>query len=76
MGEWSEFFEDFPEENPASWVNGVFAGPNGSQLHRDHLVKAEAARRNVKSEQARLDATIAKIIAAGEERQRQKKNGG
>jgi len=21
MGEWSEYFEDFPEENPANWVN-------------------------------------------------------
>ncbi len=30
MGEWSDYFEDFPEENPANWVkenpvNGVFA---------------------------------------------------
>jgi hypothetical protein len=24
MGEWSEYFEDFPEENPANWVNGRF----------------------------------------------------
>lgn len=24
MGEWSEYFEDFPEENPANWINGVF----------------------------------------------------
>lgn len=24
MGEWSEYFEDFPEENPANWVNGQF----------------------------------------------------
>ena len=21
MGEWSEYFEDFPEENPANWHN-------------------------------------------------------
>lgn len=24
MGEWSEYFEDFPEENSANWVNGKF----------------------------------------------------
>ena len=24
MGEWSEYFEDFPEENPAKWINGRF----------------------------------------------------
>ena len=24
MGEWSDFFEDFPEENPANYVNGQF----------------------------------------------------
>ncbi|OLF59863.1 hypothetical protein BTN33_08765 [Aeromonas veronii] len=24
MGEWSEYFEDFPEENPANYVNGRF----------------------------------------------------
>lgn len=22
MGEWSEYFEDYPEENPANYVNG------------------------------------------------------
>ncbi len=76
MGEWSDFFEDFPEENPANWINGVYAGPNGAQLHHDHQAKVDAARRNVAAEQARLDSTIAKIIAAGEERQRLKKSGG
>jgi uncharacterized protein YbbK (DUF523 family) len=24
MGEWSEYFEDFPEENPANYIGGVF----------------------------------------------------
>jgi len=24
MGEWSDYFEDFPEENSANYVNGVF----------------------------------------------------
>lgn len=27
MGEWSDYFEDFPNENPANWVNGRF-GPS------------------------------------------------
>ena len=76
MGEWSEFFEDFPEENPANWVNGVYAGPNGAQLHRDHQVKFDQARGKMAAEQARLDSTIAKIIAAGRERERLKKIGG
>ncbi|MGA9421853.1 MAG: hypothetical protein WBW61_05785 [Rhodanobacteraceae bacterium] len=75
MGEWSDFFEDFPEENPANWINGVYAGPNGAQLHRDHQAKVDAARRNAAAEQARLDSTIAKIIAAGVERQRLKERG-
>jgi len=24
MGEWSEYFEDFPEENQANYLNGQF----------------------------------------------------
>jgi len=76
MGEWPGFFEDFPEKNPANWVNGVYAGPNGAQLHREHQAKVDAARGNEAAQQARLDSTIAKIIAAGEERQRLKKGGG
>jgi len=24
MSEWFDYFEDFPEENPANWVNGQF----------------------------------------------------
>ena len=24
MSEWAEYFEDFPEENPANYVNGRF----------------------------------------------------
>ena len=32
MGEWSEYFEDFPEENPANWVNGKFDPQQAQQL--------------------------------------------
>jgi hypothetical protein len=24
MGEWSDYFEDFPEENPANYIDGRF----------------------------------------------------
>jgi hypothetical protein len=40
MGEWSDFFEDFPEENPANWIDGVYAGANGAQSHRDHQTES------------------------------------
>ena len=44
MGDWSDFFEDFPDENPANWIDGVYAGPNGAQLHRDHQTTVDAPR--------------------------------
>jgi hypothetical protein len=30
MGEWFEYFEDFPEENPANWIDGRF-DPEGAK---------------------------------------------
>jgi len=75
MGEWSEFFEDFPEENPSNWVGGVYIGPNGAQLHREHQARYEIARSKTAADQARLDATISKIIAAGVERAKLKADG-
>ena len=53
MGEWSEYFEDFPEENPANWVNGQF-DPKGAEAQR-------ASQQKVAQDQARLDAEIARI---------------
>lgn len=38
MGEMSEYFEDFPEENPANWVNGKF-DPEEAQALRDQKSK-------------------------------------
>lgn len=38
MGEWSEYFEDFPEENPANWVNGEF-NPRLAQEIRNQETK-------------------------------------
>ena len=54
MGEWSDYFEYFPEENPANWINGRY-DPKGA---------AEARRRKEKldREQAELNAEIRRII--------------
>ena len=69
MGEWSDYFEDFPEENPANWVNGAYVGPAKARAHHEMQAKIEATR---KADQDHLDSSIAKMIAAGEERQKRK----
>jgi hypothetical protein len=33
MGEWSDYFEDFPEENPANYDENGRYDPNGTQRH-------------------------------------------
>lgn len=48
MGEWSEYFEDFPEENPANWINGRF-DPNGATIQR---VNEKSKRQASKESQA------------------------
>jgi len=54
MGEWSEYFEDFPEENPANYVGNRF-DPKAAEA-----LRAQEAK--VAQEQATLDAEISKII--------------
>lgn len=54
MGEWSEYFEDFPEENPANWIDGRF-DPKGA-------AQRAAAHAKLTQEQANLDAEIAAIV--------------
>ncbi|WP_374616055.1 hypothetical protein [Thauera aminoaromatica] len=54
MGEWSEYFEDFPEENPADYVDNRF-NPKGAKALR-------VADAKVADEQAKLNAEIASII--------------
>ena len=54
MGEWSEYFEDFPDENPANYVNGRF-DPEGAK----HLRKQQA---EVSAQQAALNKEIADIV--------------
>lgn len=54
MGEWSEYFEDFPEENPGNYVNGRF-DPQGAEALR-------AAKAKLAEDQAKLDAEIRGIV--------------
>lgn len=42
MGEWSEYFEDFPEENPANWVDGRFDPQLREQLNQESAQQAVA----------------------------------
>ena len=54
MGEWSEYFEDFPEENPANWV--------GDRYDPKMAAEVRAAEKKLALDQARLDAEIAGIV--------------
>jgi hypothetical protein len=67
MGEWPEYFEDFPEENPANWVGGRF-DPKAAQEARNHGAK-------LGTEQSALNSTIGKLIADGKAREKAKKRG-
>ena len=58
MGEWSEYFEDFPEEDPANYVNDRF-DPTGARAQRDAQQKAA---HKLKGDQQQLDAEIASIV--------------
>lgn len=58
MGEWSEYFEDFPEENPSNYVDGKF-DPAGASAQSKRQQKAAS---QLKDDQKRLDAEIAAIV--------------
>jgi hypothetical protein len=58
MGEWSEYFEDFPEENPANYVNGRF-DPLRANAQREAQQKAA---QKLKRDQQQLEAEIAAIV--------------
>lgn len=60
MGEWSEYFEEFPQENPANWINGRF-DPEGAHRARQ---QAEGHAQS----QAQLNETIQKLIEEGDQR--------
>lgn len=64
--DWHEYFEDFPEEDPANyWSNGQFE-LGAAQKERELMAKQAA-------EQAALDHQISRMIAEGAERARAKK---
>jgi len=54
MGEWSDYFEDFPEENSANYVGSTF-DPEGAEKLRQQDAK-------VASDQKNLDAEIQRIV--------------
>lgn len=62
MGEWSEYFEDFPDENPANYDDrGRYCAPNspeGHQLSQSRRIQAANQART-----AELNAEIQAIIA-------------
>ena len=53
MGEMYEYFEDFPEENPANWVNGEF-NPRAAK-------RLLAQKRQLEQDQQNLDNEIAEM---------------
>ena len=57
MGEWSDYFEDFPEENPANYVGNRF-DPQGAAALRAQ--EAKVAR-----ESAELRATVKRMAEEG-----------
>lgn len=54
MGEWSEYFEDFPEENPANYIGERF-DPEGAKGRAKQSLQ-------VAHDQYRLNAEIREII--------------
>lgn len=59
MGEWSEYFEDFPEENPGNWINGR-VDPVGAEKAR----AIEAQRQVVAQESAALQRKMFEMADA------------
>ena len=57
MGEWSEYFEDFPEENPANWVNGSFNPELRARLNQEKSRNTES----LKQSNAELYAMLEKV---------------
>ena len=72
MGEWSDYFEDFPEENPANWVNGVFDPALAKQIRLNQeaqkkanaevLALIEAATKKQKEKQEKLKLTSLTVV--------------
>jgi hypothetical protein len=66
MGEWSEYFEDFPGENPANFVGGRFDSAGAA--------RQRAAEQKAKQESAALRADIERIAKEHRRRAETKQN--
>lgn len=64
MGNWSDYFEDFPEENDANYIDGRYYAPGSQEAnnvaHRRRFAQVNAEK--VAQEQAALNAEIRAII--------------
>lgn len=58
MGEWSDYFEDFPEENPANYAGDRF-DPQGAARLRNQSAKAAE---KLATDQQRLNDEIQQIV--------------
>lgn len=61
MGEWSEYFEDFPEENPANQKREPDLGPKSlafPHLHLSQLTKAELEVENSKLDELEAEEEL------------------
>ncbi|AQS39797.1 hypothetical protein Sps_04714 [Shewanella psychrophila] len=56
MGEWSEYFEDFPEENPSNYIDGTFNPRLAARISAQEHKQADAN----KAANAELNAMITK----------------
>ena len=64
MGEWSEYFEDFPEENPANLVNGQFNPTEAARLRMLENQKTQVAQESKALQKKMFDmAAEAKQLA-------------
>ena len=62
MGEWSEYFEDFPEENAGNYdERGIYCAPNSPEGHQLAQFRRVQAANQAKT--LELNAEIKQIIA-------------
>lgn len=69
MGEWSEYFEDFPEENPANWINGRF-DPAAAARQRS----VEEGNRKVTAESQELQEKMFKMAEEAKQKANQRES--
>lgn len=70
MGEWSEYFEDFPEENPSNWVSGKF-NPRGAAQQRENEQQSEKVAVESRLLQRKMFEMAAEAKRAATERSKQ-----